>query len=162
MGSRCIGYPSEYQKSLKDESHIIKNYKTIKAKKCFELKSKHKLCLTGTPLQNSLDELYSLFKFLRHPIYSRFEFVNFLICIHNRTFRDLIIRGRSEDVIPILKKDFISFTMRRTKIVLDTLPPRIIKLVQLEFKNEIEERRYAQLRENSRNILQKVLNFITY
>lgn len=47
-----------------DEAHNIKERATNTAKACFELKSNFKWCLSGTPLQNRVGELYSLVRFL--------------------------------------------------------------------------------------------------
>ncbi|KAL0949077.1 hypothetical protein HGRIS_009172 [Hohenbuehelia grisea] len=47
-----------------DEAHNIKERSTNTAKAAFELKSKYRWCLSGTPLQNRVGELYSLVRFL--------------------------------------------------------------------------------------------------
>jgi hypothetical protein len=47
-----------------DEAHNIKERATNTAKATFELKSKYRWCLSGTPLQNRVGELYSLIRFL--------------------------------------------------------------------------------------------------
>jgi hypothetical protein len=48
-----------------DEAHMIKDRSTSTAKAVFNLVSLNKWCLTGTPLQNRVGELYSLVRFLR-------------------------------------------------------------------------------------------------
>lgn len=48
-----------------DEAHLIKDRSTSTAKAVFHLVSLNKWCLTGTPLQNRVGELYSLIRFLR-------------------------------------------------------------------------------------------------
>eukprot|EP01032_Pedospumella_encystans_P019528 gene19528-22199_t len=48
-----------------DEAHLIKDRSTSTAKAVFNLTSLNKWCLTGTPLQNRVGELYSLIRFLR-------------------------------------------------------------------------------------------------
>ena len=48
-----------------DEAHMIKDRSTSTAKAVYNLVSLNKLCLTGTPLQNRVGELYSLVRFLR-------------------------------------------------------------------------------------------------
>lgn len=47
-----------------DEAQNIKNPKSKVAQVCSTLKSRHRLCLTGTPIENHLGELWSLFQFL--------------------------------------------------------------------------------------------------
>jgi SNF2 family DNA or RNA helicase len=47
-----------------DEAHHIKNFKTKKWQTLLNFKSKNRLLLTGTPLQNSVMELWSLMHFL--------------------------------------------------------------------------------------------------
>ncbi|MDF1646322.1 MAG: DEAD/DEAH box helicase [Legionellaceae bacterium] len=47
-----------------DEAQVIKNTQTKTRQIIQQLKSKHRLCLTGTPLENHLGELWSLFHFL--------------------------------------------------------------------------------------------------
>lgn len=48
-----------------DEAHLIKDRSTSTARAAFNLVSLNKWCLTGTPLQNRVGELYSLVRFLR-------------------------------------------------------------------------------------------------
>jgi SNF2 family DNA or RNA helicase len=47
-----------------DEAQNIKNPKSLAAQVCGGLKAKHRLCLTGTPMENHLGELWSLYNFL--------------------------------------------------------------------------------------------------
>lgn len=47
-----------------DEAHNIKERQTNTAKAAFELRAKFRWCLSGTPLQNRVGELYSLVRFL--------------------------------------------------------------------------------------------------
>lgn len=55
-------YP--FRRIVLDEAHLIKNRETKSHQACCNLISKKRWCLTGTPIQNKVDELYSLFKFL--------------------------------------------------------------------------------------------------
>ena len=50
--------------AILDEAQQIKNAKTLAARVVTRLQANHRLCLTGTPLENHLGELWSLFHFL--------------------------------------------------------------------------------------------------
>ncbi|EPQ59717.1 hypothetical protein GLOTRDRAFT_71378 [Gloeophyllum trabeum ATCC 11539] len=54
----------KWHRIVLDEAHNIKERATNTAKATFELQSKYKWCLSGTPLQNRVGELYSLIRFL--------------------------------------------------------------------------------------------------
>lgn len=66
-----------------DEAHNIKERSSNTAKATFELESKYKWCLSGTPLQNRVGELYSLVRFLGGDPFS------FYFCKLNHNFRCL-------------------------------------------------------------------------
>lgn len=55
----------EWYRIVLDEAHVIKNWKSSTAQACFSLKGRFRWCLTGTPMMNSLDELYPYFKFFQ-------------------------------------------------------------------------------------------------
>ncbi|KAG8838251.1 hypothetical protein FRC18_005455 [Serendipita sp. 400] len=48
-----------------DEAHFIKEPSTVASRACCDLIADRRLCLTGTPLQNKVDDVYALIKFLR-------------------------------------------------------------------------------------------------
>lgn len=68
-----------------DEAHNIKERSTNTAKACFELDSNYKWCLSGTPLQNRVGELYSLIRFLGGDPFAFYfckSFSHYLIISH--------------------------------------------------------------------------------
>ena len=64
MGPECMWY-----RIIIDESHNIKNRNSKSSKACADLMAKHRLCMTGTPMMNSVDELYPLLRFLKAEPY---------------------------------------------------------------------------------------------
>ena len=54
----------EWRRVILDEAHRIKNHSTKACKAICALKAKYRLALTGTPIHNSMTDLYSLVKFL--------------------------------------------------------------------------------------------------
>ena len=50
-----------------DEAQCIKNRQTISSKAAHDLMSIHRLVMTGTPMMNTVDELFPLIRFLRIP-----------------------------------------------------------------------------------------------
>ena len=55
----------EWFRIVLDEAHMIKEHSTIQARAACDLAAQRRTCLTGTPLQNSLNDLFSLMRFLR-------------------------------------------------------------------------------------------------
>lgn len=64
---------AKFYRIILDEAQCIKNKDTQTAKGCTQLKATYRWCLTGTPMMNSILELYSLLKFLRIKPYCKWE-----------------------------------------------------------------------------------------
>jgi SNF2 family DNA or RNA helicase len=64
---------AEFYRVILDEAQCIKNKTTQTAKACHKLKATYRWCLTGTPIMNNVEELYSLIQFLKIKPYSDWE-----------------------------------------------------------------------------------------
>lgn len=101
-----------------DEAHHIKNRGTRNAKSVKMIQAAHRLILTGTPIENSLEELWSLFDFLMPGLLSTYDrFVE-------KYIRKLAPMSPGENSLEMLKKKVSPFILRRMKEdVLKDLPP---------------------------------------
>ena len=99
-----------------DEAQCIKNRETRNARSVKKIPSRHRLILTGTPLENSLSDLWSLFDFLMPGFLGTFE-----------RFSANYIRSTGQKLteqLHHLKKRLAPFVLRRMKTdVLKDLPP---------------------------------------
>ena len=99
-----------------DEAQAIKNKETRSARSVKKLQSIYRLVLTGTPVENSLEDLWSIFDFLMPGFLGSHErFVQGYVRLQNR---------EESGAIDFLKKRIAPFVLRRLKEdVLDDLPP---------------------------------------
>jgi len=108
----------EFNFAVIDEAQFIKNPTTFNARAVKSLNAKNRFALTGTPIENSLSELWSIFDFLMPGYllsYNRFK----------SEFEEAIVEGRTE-TIDRLKKLVAPFILRRLKSdVLTELPAKI-------------------------------------
>ncbi|TAK52197.1 MAG: hypothetical protein EPO24_15365, partial [Bacteroidetes bacterium] len=102
-----------------DESQNIKNAASQNAKAVKLLSSRHRLALTGTPVENNLMELWSQFDFLNPGLLgSRKGF--------QEQFVRPIERNKDEEAVEMLKNTIYPFILRRTKdVVAKELPPKM-------------------------------------
>ncbi|KAJ5380493.1 uncharacterized protein N7496_002921 [Penicillium cataractarum] len=120
-----------------DEAHNIRELGNQQTKAIMSLNSQRRWSVTGTPIQNRLEDLLSVTKFLRlFPYDDRARFSQHVISP---------MKTGNANALASLRVLIDSFTLRRVKKMLD-LPERTEKIVTLEF-NEKE----AQLHEFFRN-----------
>ncbi|WP_180270839.1 DEAD/DEAH box helicase [Sporanaerobium hydrogeniformans] len=121
---------------IADEAQYIKNANTLSAKSLKIIKSEVRFALTGTPIENSLAELWSIFDFIM-PGYL-FNYTEF----KNR-FELPIIKGEDEKAIWRLKKMVAPFILRRLKKdVLKELPDKT-ETVIYNFMEEMQRKLYV-------------------
>ena len=110
-----------------DEAHILKNPRTAAAQAARRIQGRHKLALTGTPLENHLGELWALFDLLMPGLLG--ELRGF-----TQRFRTAIEKHHDATRRDALRKRIAPFLLRRTKEkVAPELPPKteIIETVAL-------------------------------
>ncbi|KAF9009274.1 hypothetical protein BDZ89DRAFT_1229328 [Hymenopellis radicata] len=101
-----------------DEAHNIKNRSTKAAEACFGLEARFKWCLTGTPMQNDVLELFSLFKFLHVKPFCEFE------------------RFNSEIAKPVKTGRGINRAMKKLQVVLKSIMLRRLKDQMIDGKEQ--------------------------
>ena len=111
----------EFYYEIIDEAQYIKNHTTAAAKAVKVLKSRHRLALTGTPIENRLSELWSIFDFLMPGFLYKYE-------QFRRQFETPIVKYSDKDASDRLKKMVTPFLLRRLKEnVLKELPDKLEK-----------------------------------
>lgn len=125
---QAILLEQEFYYFILDEAQFIKNAKSQAAQIALQIKAKHRLCLTGTPMENHLGELWSLFHFMMPGLLG--EQKQF-----NRLFRTPIEKQGDTERRGHLNRRVAPFLLRRTKDkVMQELPEKvhIIRHVELE------------------------------
>lgn len=122
-----------------DESQHIKNHQSQTARAVTLLNSKHRLALSGTPLENNLGELYSLFRFLNPAMFRSLK-------DFNRYYASPIQKDHDKAVITELRAKIYPFILRRLKQeVLKELPDKTEQVLYIEMSDQqkalYEERR---------------------
>ncbi|KAF2813142.1 uncharacterized protein BDZ99DRAFT_486486 [Mytilinidion resinicola] len=132
-----VGEKCKWYRVIIDEAQCIKNKSTLNAQAAMELQSIHRLCMTGTPMMNSVDELYSLIKFLRIGPYDEWSEFNlhFARPIKSTNNSERTKQNAMKKLQALLK----AILLRRTKSSLIdgkpiiTIPPKHVHQVQVTF-----------------------------
>ncbi len=129
----------EFKYCILDEAQYIKNSTTQNAKAVKLLKSRIRFALTGTPIENSLADLWSIFDFIM-PGY----------LLSYKKFKDKyevpIVKDEDTDMLQRLNKQVVPFILRRLK-----------RDVLKELPDKIETLTYAQMEEVQRKLYEAEL-----
>jgi len=133
-----------------DEAQHIKNPNTINAKSVKEIKAENYFALTGTPIENSLTELWSIFDFIMPGyLFSHHKF-------NNKYERPIM---KSQDLVALqqLSKQIRPFILRRMKKdVLKELPEKIESKMTVEMTPEQKKIYLAYLQKAKKEIAQEI------
>lgn len=126
----------EFSYCIIDEAQNIKNPRTMNALSVKKVNAEHKFALTGTPIENSLSELWSVFDFLMPGyLYSHQQFKEW--------FETPITRDGNKYALEELRAKISPFILRRMKNdVLSELPEKIESTVYADMTEE-QKKLYA-------------------
>ncbi|KAI9611778.1 hypothetical protein KEM48_004442 [Puccinia striiformis f. sp. tritici PST-130] len=130
--SRCDAlFEPTWFRTILDEAHLIRDPATKRSRAILALQTERKLCLTGTPLQNQLSDLYTLLRFIRVDPWSREEVW--------QTFIKPNIRRKSAKAIELLQQLLATVSLRRLKTDVLQLPPKVEEYVGLPLPEPWQE-----------------------
>ena len=111
-----------------DESQAIKNPLSQSAKAARLLNANHRLCMTGTPVENNTFELWSQFAFVNPGLLGSMDYFK-------KEFANPIEGKQDEYTADLLKRMVYPFILRRTKQqVAPELPPRTERIIYTDLE----------------------------
>ena len=142
-----------------DEAHLIKNSKTLSFMSLHRLRTFNRILLTGTPLQNRLNELWTLMTFIfpkkfanREGFCSNFDFYLEKAAKNNQTMYNNIIQKLHTILRPLILR-------RLKKDVEKQMPKKIEKIIYCDFSRR-QQYLYDQFLMNSTKQEKKNANFM--
>lgn len=138
--------PYAFNYLILDESQYAKNADSQTYKAVKQLKASHRLALTGTPIENSLSDLWAQFNFINEGLlgpYSSFQ----------KAYMQPIVKSNNKDVEERLQRLIRPFLLRRTKEeVTPELPPVTEEIVYCDM-SETQQEVYTKEKNLLRNSL---------
>jgi SNF2 family DNA or RNA helicase len=137
----------EYQAVILDEGQAIKNPDSQIARCCFRLQSQIRLVVTGTPIENRLEDLWSIFHFLQPDLLGE-----------RRQFQVEVLRSQmGAQYLDRIRKKIKPFLLRRKKEeVALQLPPKLEQTVFVEMTDSQRDSYERWLRNTKQGLLKKV------
>lgn len=137
---------------IADEAQYIKNSMTQNATSLKQLNGEIKFALTGTPIENSIAELWSIFDFVMPGyLYSYNKF--------KKRFEEPIIKENDKKSLERLKRLISPFVLRRVKKdVLTELPEKNITVMKNEMESEQEKIYLSYLAQTQKQVAEEVNN----
>lgn len=140
----------EFKYIIADEAQYIKNNNTQNAKAIKSINAETRFALTGTPIENSLAELWSIFDFIM-PGYL------FGYRKYKELYETPIIKDNDEQAMQKLKKLIEPFVLRRIKgEVLKELPDKIVTVLKSQMSEEQQKIYLSYLARAKENAIQEI------
>ena len=134
----------EFDYAILDEAQAIKNSDSQSAKAARLLKARHRLAMSGTPIENHLGELWSIFEFLNPGMLGT-------ATVFKRHAGGL--SGQDEEARTLLAKALRPFILRRTKQqVVKDLPDKLEQTLHCDME-PAQRQLYENLKSHYRNAL---------
>jgi SNF2 family DNA or RNA helicase len=131
-----------------DEAQFVKTQTTAAAKSVRLVQARRRFALTGTPIENRLSELWSIFDFLMPGYLYNYE-------VFKRQFETPIARSQDQEISSRLQKMISPFVLRRLKgDVLKELPDKLEEVRYVRFEGE-QQRLYDAQATKIRAMLEK-------
>ena len=141
----------EWATLIADEAQAVKNTNTARARSLGALNARFRLAATGTPVENRLDELWSIMQFINPGLLGSSQ-------QFNARFAVPIERDRNPDQLRKLRRLIAPFLLRRTKAeVLADLPARTETYQPVVLESR-EQAHYEALRRNALQTAESVVS----
>ncbi|EIE77372.1 hypothetical protein RO3G_02076 [Rhizopus delemar RA 99-880] len=131
-------YNIEFWRVILDEAHQIKNPASKTSQACKDLQATRRWAVTGTPIQNKLDDLFALVRFLKHEPWANHSFW--------RAFITIPFEKKDPKALTAVQTVLEPIILRRTKNMKDSkgqpmvpLPPKRIDIEYLSFSPEEQD-----------------------
>lgn len=122
--------PIEFFYTILDEIQHIKNHTSKLARACFLIKSEYRLGISGTPVENSLSDLYSISRFLNPTLFGSFK-------KFKEEWSGPITTEDSPIVSNLLRSKIKPIFLRRLKeCVLDDLPQKTEQVLYVDMEEK--------------------------
>lgn len=125
-------YTQDFDVLIVDEAQYVKNHNIQTSKAIKKIKRKSTFALTGTPIENSLGELWSIFNLCLPNLLGSFN-------SFNKNYIKSIVQYDNNSVMRLLKNQISPFILRRFKVdVLTELPEKIENTILCDMTSEQE------------------------
>lgn len=150
-----------FHRIILDEAHLIKNPETKTASAVFALNATYRLAMSGTPLMNRAEELYSLMAFLGIKPYNNWSVFFLSICktVYNpQTERQVFELGATRRVKELRERTML---IRSKKDLIDDrpivpLPPCHVIQVEVQFAGDFDAKVYQKFAARAQTVSQRM------